>query len=97
VLQGLLLICDPLAMYAAFILALHYHRESSYMGNGSVGLFLYFYTMVVIFIYVTVSDVAVIFKLNFWWAQMPILRGLAFRVPQALAMMFLVYQVQRKA
>lgn len=62
--------------------------------NGIIhGLFVYFLTTAIVAIALAISDAFVIQKISVWYATLPIIRGLMFRVPTMLAAAYLLYQI----
>ena len=79
VLQLIMLVTDGFGILASWMLAIYYRAGRTRYRIFS--LYVFFVTVCVIFVALTVSDVLVIVGYSQTWATLPIVRGLAFRLP----------------
>ena len=85
-----MLATDGAGIFAAFTVAQHYQDH-----EGKVAVYIiywFFLILTAVFVALTISDTLVIFRMPPEWATLPIIRGLAFRVPLTVYALYMIHK-----
>lgn len=89
--QGMMIFVDTVGIFASVMLANYWKRGKKQPRIFS--LYVLFVVLTWVFIALTISDVLVITKVSAWYATLPIVRGLTFRLPLALVEIWMLLRV----
>ncbi len=90
VLQMLMLVTDGVGIFASFTVSQYYKLGKA---DDAVGILHYFFLVTtIVFICLTISDALVIARAPTSWATLPIVRGLAFRLPITVVELWMIHK-----
>lgn len=91
-LRMLMLVTDGVGIFAMYTVAQYYRPKPFSWATPVVILYVFFYVMTVVFVALTISDLLVILKVSAYWATLPIVRGLTFRLPITIAALWMIHR-----
>lgn len=86
-----MLFTDGVLVLASWMIASYWKKGSGY--SRIYSLFIFFTVMTWVSLALAISDTFVIHRISVWWATLPIIRGLTFRLPLALVEIWILLRI----